>query len=173
MTQKQVIAMLREHRGRVGRCGHIDAEILRLQRAIRAARAQYEFDLAAPPMSRLDGMPRSGFSGSPTERAAMAMADERRFEESEAREIIRRLEVEIARLQAEREELALWIQYVDSWLAGLPDQERWVIERHLVDGEIWHEISLQYRDRFCDDISRDRLKRMQQRALDRIWAMVS
>ena len=171
MTQEQVNTLLREYRALVGRCGHIDAEIQRLRRAICAARAQFAADLAAPSVSRLDGMPPGGQPGSPTERAGLELADGRAFENSDAGLEVRHMEAEIARLEAEREERQLRVRYVESWLNGLPDRERWVIERHLIDGEIWHDIIQQFNARFSDDISRDRLKRLQTRALERIYAM--
>ena len=173
MTQEQVNAMLREYRGLIGRCGHIDAEILRLERAIQAVKAQFERDLAAPPVSRLDGLPRGTALSDPTQRAALALAEGRAFEDSEAGAEARRLGARIEALCAERGERRLRAQFVESWLSGLPDRERWVIERHIIDGEIWHDIIAQFNRRYDDDISLDRIKRIQKRALSRIYDMAA
>ena len=171
MTREQVDGMLREYRALIGRCGHIDAEIGRLGRAIEAQRASFERDACAPPVSRLTGMPRGGAPGDPTARTALMLMDGRAFEDSPQRQEIDRLEGEIARLRAEREEKQLRVRFVDSWLSGLPERERWVIERHVIEGEIWHDIIQQFNLRYMDDVSKDRLKRMQQKALGRIYAM--
>ena len=173
MDREQIHAMLREYRARVGRCAHIDTEIRRLEGAIERERAQFERDLAAPTVSRLDGMPRGGAGDSRTERIALSLADGSAFAGSEAQREVRRLESEIARLRRERAERQLGIEYVDSWLSGLPERERWVIERHLIDGEIWHDIITEFNARFTDAVSRDRLKRIQQRALEKIYAMAA
>ena len=88
MTREQVDGMLREYRALIGRCGHIDAEIRRLERAIESERAQFERDACAPAVSRLDGMPRSSGQGSPTERVALMLVDGRAFENSDSRRAI-------------------------------------------------------------------------------------
>ena len=171
MTHAQVDRMLREYRLLVGRCGHIDAEISRCRRAIEREREQFVADAAAPAVSRLTGMPRGTTPGNPTEKTALMLAEGTAFEFSDARAEIRRLEAQIDALRREREEKALRVQYVESWLSGLADRERWVIERHVIEREIWHDIIPQFNTRFTDDVSKDRLKRLQQRAMQKIYDM--
>ena len=173
MTCAQVDSALREYRQLIGRCGHIDAEIARLELGIRREKAAYERALAAPSVSRLTGMPRGGGTGSPTERAALTLAEGRAFWESEAGGRALRMQAQIDALRAEREERQLRARFVESWLSGLPERERWVIERHIIEGEIWHDIAPQFNARFMDDVSHDRLKRIQKKALEKIYAMAS
>ena len=174
MDREQINDMLRAYRGRVGRCAHIETEIRRLERRIAEERERYAQELAAPPVSRLDGMPRGGAPfDSRTERVALALADGSAFDAEAFQAAVRRLEAEIDRLRAERAEQQLGVAYVESWLSGLPERERWVIERHVIDGEIWHDIITEFNARFDDAVSRDRLKRIQQRALEKIYAMAA
>ena len=173
MTHEQVNSALREYRSLIGRCGHIEAEIARLERAIRLERDQFERDMAAPAVSRLTGLPRGSGTGSPTERVALALIDGQAYEESEAGARARRMRAQIAALRSEREERQLRARFVESWLSGLPERERWVIERHIIEGEIWHDIAPQFNARFMDDVSHDRLKRIQKKALEKIYAMAS
>lgn len=173
MTHEQVDAMLRDFRLLIGRCGHIDAEIGRLRRAIAQERERFVRDAAAPPVSSLTGMPRGTSIGRPTERIALMLADGEAFEASEERAAIRRFEAQIEALRMERAEKQLRVQYVNSWLNGLAERERWVIERHIIDREIWHDIIIQFNARYTDDVSKDRLKRLQRRALDKIYDMAA
>ena len=172
MTRTQVNEALLNYRAAQGRRGHVEAEIRRIQREIRAVRERLSRNMASAPVSRLVGAPRSTTTaGSPTERLGLALADGRCWASDEARAALQPLEDALARLEREREANRLLAQYVESWLTGLPERERWVIERHIIEGEIWHEVIPQFKTRFGDEVSRDRLKRMQQRALERIYAM--
>ena len=173
MTHEQVNAALKEYRATIGHCGHLEAEIRRLRRAIRSVREGFARDLADPPVSRLDGAPRATTPSNPTERIALTLAEGSAFARSDAGAQVKRIEAQIAALASELESGRLQVQYVDSWLSGLPERERWVIERHVIEGEIWHDVIASFNARFGDDISRDRLKRLQQRALERIYAIAA
>ena len=81
----------------------------------------------------------------------------------EGREI-QRLQLENARMAAELETRQMQVDYVDCWLEGLTDRERWVIQHHIIDREIWHDIMIAFNARYTDDVSKDRLKRIQPQA---------
>lgn len=171
MTREQVDGMLKEYRLLIGRCGHIDAEIRRLEGSIAAARERFVREAAAPPVSRITGLPRGSAVGNPTERIALMLADGSALEVSDTGAAIRAMEARIDALSREKAEKQLRVEYVRSWLEGLADRERWVIEHHIIDREIWHDIIIAFNQRYTDDVSKDRLKRLQQRALEKIYSM--
>ena len=173
MTREQVDALILGYHEMVGRCGHIGAEIARLEQDIQRVREEFERDAAAPSVSRIDGMPRGTALPDPTQRIALMLADGEAYQKSDAYRRECALRSEIAALERERAEKRLHIQYVDSWLNGLADRERWVIERHLIDGDIWHDIITPFNRRYDDDVTKDRLKRIQQKALEKIYGMAA
>lgn len=173
MTREQVDALLLGYHEMVGRCGHIGAEIASLEQKITGIREEFERDAAAPAISRIDGMPRGTTLSDPTQCIALKLADGEAYRQSDAYRRECALRDEIAALERERAEKRLRIQYVDSWLSGLADRERWVIERHLIDGDIWHDIITPFNRRYDDDVTKDRLKRIQQKALEKIYGMAA
>ena len=173
MTLEQVNGLLGDYRQLAGRCGHIEAEISRLKQEIAREKAEFEMDAAAPPVARLTGLPGGTGIAKPTERVALMLADGEAYRNSDACRRARQKEARIAALETELEEKRLWVRYVNAWLNGLADRERWVVEHHVIDGEIWHDIIQQFNRRYDDDVSRDRLKRIQQRALQKIYDMAA
>ena len=171
MTQEQVLKMLREYHVNAGRCEYIEAEIRRLRQAAERLEPAFERDVTALPACRPDGMPRGGAPGRPTERIAAALADGEAFRQSEYGREARRIAEQIEALKRELEEKRLIVQYVDSWLKALTERERCVIERHLIEHEIWYDIAGTFKSRFSDEITTGRLKRLQQQALRKIYAI--
>ena len=168
MTREQIVQALTAHHTAIGRCGHIQAEIDRLRQTAAHIRAQREADMAAPPVSRLDRMPRGSAAGQPTERIALALLDEAAFEASEAGAACRKIDAQIEALRREDEACRLNVRFVESWLAGLAERERCVIERRLIEGETWRDATAHFSARFGDEMSIDRMKRLLQRAIDHI-----
>lgn len=173
MTQEQINGALANYKQMIGRCGHIDIEVERLQKSIARAHECYTRDLASPGISHITGMPRGGAMGRPTEQAALSLAEGEGFERSFYGAQARECEHQIRELRAELDEKRMLIAYVQSWLEGLTERERWVIERHIIEREIWYDIIPQFNARFVDNITRDRLKRLQKQALERIYAMAA
>lgn len=165
MTTDRVMAMLKAYRFEVGRCGHLQAEIAELKRRY----AQLEKDLidamVSPGAQQISDMPRGTTVGNPTERYAMRLAEGLKDADLQA------MDIRIAALEAEFEQRNLTVMYVESWLNGLAERERWVVEAQVIDGVFWKDVCSRYRQRFEEDCSKDTLKRYRDRALGKIYEM--
>ena len=81
------------------------------------------------------------------------------------------IEIKIAALKAEHEQRSTTVMYVQSWLSGLAERERWVVEAQVIDGVFWRDVASRYRQHFEEDCSKDTLKRYRDRALEKIYEM--
>ena len=173
MDRDHVNAMLRDYRDNLGRCGHLRMEIKRNEMQIARALESFRKEAAGPSVSRLTDAPRGSVPGDPTAALGLMLAGDEVPEDSPQGREIARLRLENARLAAELDVRQMKVEYVDSWLNGLTDRERWVIEHHIIDREIWYDVMIAFNKRYTDDVSKDRLKRLQTRALERIYAIAS
>ena len=165
MELERIEEMLKTYRFEVGRCGHLENEIEATKRQIEKARAGLAGDLAGPGAQVITDMPRGTTVGNPTEKLGMMLASGYKSEE------IRELESKLGELIAEYTERRKTVDYVSSWLSGLPERERWMIEMQVVDGVIWREIITKYTERFGEYRSKDTLKRIRDRAMEMIIDM--
>lgn len=165
MELERIDEMLKTYRFEVGRCGHLENEIESTKRAIEAATAGLAGDLAGPGAQVITDMPRGTSVGNPTEKIGVMLASGYKSDE------IRELESKLGDLTAEYTERKKTVDYVTSWLNGLPERERWMIEMQVIDGVIWREILMKYPERFGEYRSKDTLKRIRDRALDMIIDM--
>ena len=165
MTVERIEEMLKTYRAEVGRCGHLQMEMELLRKEIEADKAFLADDLAGPGAQVISDMPRGTAVGNPTEKLGIMLASGYISDE------IRAKEAKLGELQAEYNERHKTVVYVESWLAGLPERERWMIETQVIDGVIWREILTQYPEKFGEYRSKDTLKRIRDRALDMIYDM--
>lgn len=163
MTHERVNEMLKGYRYDVGRCGHLEAEIRRIQRQIEAEKNNTVETLAAPKPQQITDMPHGTQVGNPTEKFGLMLADGFKSADME------KLEIELARAQAEYDERRQTVDHVSSWLNGLPERERWMVETQVIDGVFWKDVANRYRQRFHEDISKDTLKRIRDKAMDMIY----
>ena len=171
MTRERVNAMLAGHLERVGRRGHIAAEIEEAEREVQREKAGYEWDLIGPKVSRITGEPGCGLQGRSTEGAALELADAAAFRESEYGARAEALEARIAALRAELEDIELEIRYVDAGLGGLTRKERFAISEHIIRQATWFEVEPLYVKEFGVEVCRDTLKRAQKAGLEKIYGM--
>lgn len=165
MTIERVEEMLKSYRAEVGRCGHLQMEIDILKTEIERDKARLAEDLAGPGAQVITDMPRGTNVGNPTEKIALMLAGGWLSEE------IQEKEAKLGELIAEYEERHKTVAFVEAWLAGLPERERWMIEMQVIDSVIWRDIISQYPQKFGEFKSKDTLKRLRDRALDMIIDM--
>ena len=163
MSPERVNEMLKSYRFELGRCKHLETEIELLTRAIERSEACTVSDLVGPGAQVITGMPRGTSVGNPTEKYGMMLADG--WENAD----IADMKAERAALQKEYEERHKTVVYVESWLAGLNERERWMIEMQVIDSVIWREILNKYQQAFGEYRSKDTLKRIRDKALDTIY----
>ena len=165
MRTEKVDEMLKTYRFDVGRCGHLETEIRKLERAIAFHKGQLAEDAQAVNSQQISDMPRGTALGNPTERIGLMLAS------GWTPDYIREMEGELSALKSEYEERYFTVLFVSSWLKGLTERERWIIEHQIIDGEYWKDVIAGYRTEFSEDSSKDSLKRLKQRALGKIYEM--
>lgn len=165
MTRERVDAMLKAYRFEVGRCGHLIAEMKALEREIERERNGMVETLAAPKPQQITDMPHGTQIGNPTEKFGLMLASG--YETPELAEMRAR----VVEMSAEYEERADVVDHVSSWLAGLDERGRWVVEAQVIDSVTWRDLACRYRQRFGDDASKDTLKRIRDKAMQTIYRM--
>ena len=165
MNSERIDEMLKTYRFEVGRCGHLESEMAQLKRDIERETAGLAEDLAGPGAQVITDMPRGTTVGNPTERLGMMLATGWKSD------YVRELEAKLGELEAEYTERHKTVEYVEGWLAGLPERERWMVEQQIIDGVICREIVAKYTEKFGEYRSKDTLKRIRDRALDMIYDM--
>ena len=165
MTIDRVEEMLKTYRFEVGRCGHLEREIELLKHEIAKERAGLAGDLAGPGAQVITDMPRGTTVGNPTEKLGMMLAT------GWVTDLIREKEAQLAEYEAEYAERHKTVAYVEKWLAGLPERERFMVEMQIIDGVIWREILVKYPEKFGEYRSKDTLKRIRDKALEMIYDM--
>ena len=165
MTHEKVDEMLKAYRFEVGRCGHLEIEISQLQKALDRSLKCLTEDAASIKSQQLSDMPKGTTVGSPTERIAIMLAS------GWLPEDIRKMQGELASLKDEYAQRYFTVLFVSSWLNGLTERERWIIEHQVIGGEYWKEVIGKFRIEFNEDTSKDSLKRLKQRALDKVYRM--
>lgn len=165
MTRECVDDLFRSYRFDVGRCGYLETEINRLTKEISRMMDSLAEDASAIRPQQISDMPHGSGVGNPTERIALMLASGWVSDE------IKAMQNELAVLQREHDVRSLGTRYVESWLSGLTVRERWILTHQVIDGEYWKEVIAKFKDDFGEDISKDSLKRLKQRALGKVYTM--
>lgn len=160
MTPEKVNTLLREYRANKGRCEHLKAEIGQLEAQIPVLLD--DIDIA---ISRIDGIPHGHAVIDPTGQIASKRADG--IEPVEVEDIRQ----SIARLHRELDEKRFALHYVDAWLIGLSEKERWIVETHIIAGLYWREVVYRYKAEFGEEYAKETLRKIQQRAMNRIYSI--
>lgn len=159
MTREQVNEMLKGHHAQVGRCAHLETEIKLLVHDIGRLCAQFQGENPEE-------------AGRTNRSAALAFfMDRERYEGSAEALEIKRMEARLQLLQSELEQRRLKVEFVEAWLKGLTEQERYVVERHIIDHEFWRDVVRRLNDIRPDAVNREKLKRIQTQALSKIYLM--
>lgn len=165
MLPQRVEEMLKEYRACLGRYSYLDVLIEELRDTEKFIQTEDRMELIQGKGKDMDGMPHGSTVGNPTERAAIALVSG--YVSSDLAE----LRKEIAKLEAERNQSYKVVLFVDAWLKGLTQKERWIIERIYFDGMTYREINAQYRETYGELCSKDSLRRLKNTALGKIYDM--
>ena len=157
--------MLASYRECLGRVLHLEQRIKELGQALDDYRKHAVEDAAGIGSQNMDGMPRGTKVGQPTERIAIALADGWVPDE------IRSMENELRKAQSEYNEKATVVVFVDAWLHGLTERERWIVERQVIDNCTWREVTTMFLRDFGESRTKDGLKYIKDRALQKIYRM--
>lgn len=165
MELERIQLMLKDYKACLGRCNHLKTEMNVLERQIEVIKADTAETLASPKPRVLSDMPRGTTIGNPTEKYGGMLADGFKTDEQVL------LEGKLAQITAEYNEKIATVEYVNSWMSGLSDRERVVIRSNMIEGDTWKDTVNSYNQRFGDTVSKDTLKRIKDRAMDKIIEM--
>lgn len=167
MLPERADQMLRDYKVFLGRCKYLTALIPELKAEAIYWKQNIAEDITSVGGQAMDGMPRGTKIGNPTERFGIMLA------EGYTPEGLKRLEKQIAEYESELKEKSTTVFFVEAWLAGLTEKERWIIQAQVIDGFYWREIILEYRRRYGEEYSREGLKKIRDGALSKIHQMAS
>lgn len=165
MTRERVDEMLKLYRFELGRSGHLLIELQELEREIAAEEKAMLDDVTSIGGQNLDGMPRGTKIGDPTGNAGAKLADGYKSDH------LLDLEEKWIPLKAAYDRSQVVVGHVDAWLSGLNERERWVIEKQVIDCESWRDIISKYRDDFKEKTSKYTLKRLREKAMEKVYLM--
>lgn len=106
----------------------------------------------------LSVIPAGTGTGDPTAAAAIELMECRQT-------IAHQMGHDLLAMQRELYGLLLECGYVEGWLTGLNERQRFVVENHLIEGIVWSEMEVLYETKFQKYYTSDGLKKMQRAAV--------
>lgn len=162
MLPDHVDEALKSYREYVGRCGHLECEIEYRKMLIERLKQTIVEDSVSCTQTISD-MPRGGKLSDPTAKLGSALADGYETDE------IKALRKEIVVLERELMEKNITVHFVTEWLKCLNEKERLIIEKQVIDGAFWRDVVRCFQSKFGEEYSKDGLKWIKRRALDKIY----
>lgn len=167
MLPEHAYKMLEEYKINLGRCEYLKAYIEQMRLEIADWRSTLSADLIEGSSQSNDGQPHGTTVGNPTERIGLMLAS------GFAPDDLRQMEKELTSLQREYGEKFITVSFVESWLRGLTEKERWIIEQQIFEGMTYRELNQRYRQTFGDECSKDKLRGLRKTALDKVYSMAA
>ena len=164
MNREQVDHTIAQYSKNRARQAYLQGQIRAAQRVVEQMQAQSIGDRVRLTSSPT-GLPRGGMPGDPVGELAARDAD--------GEESLRLRQARMA-LESRREAMAradAAVSAVDAWLLALSPREAFLVTRKRIQGESWRQLMPGYDRTFGDDYSKDSLKRMLFRAMDKIYAV--
>lgn len=165
MLPEQSEKMLREYKMCVGRYKYLCSAIAEAEKDLAYWRARLAEDLVSGGVSVLDGMPHGTDVGNPTECVALKLAM------GYVPQHITEAETRLSELREEKRQKEMVVVFVDAWLDGLTEKERWIVEQIYFEGSTYNDTARAYTERYSTPISRDGIRRLKKAAADRIAEM--
>lgn len=161
MQAEKVDEFLEKYHEYAARCSFLEKEIKELSRLVDELKSRIIEDNVNVTPS-LTGMPRGSGISDPTGRLGTLVAD------SFTPDYIAAIENEISDKRREYNEKITVVIFVDSWLEVLTKRERYVIENKILCGMFWRELVRGYKEVFGEDYSKQGLKKIRDRAVEKI-----
>ena len=162
MRREQVMRMLENYRRCAARRECLGLEIPLAEEQLRREREQAVADAALP--GHAVDTPRGNGPGDPTARVAVSFAS------GYQPHYIREMEGDLSRLRDELRECDTVCRCVDAWRGALSDRERWVLDRHVIGGEMYADLLDDFAQAFPATViqSPDGLKKLSLRAVGKV-----
>ena len=167
MMPERVDEMLAAYKECVGRCKYLKLQIELYTSDIERLKREAAENLAYASGNGEQGMPRGSSVGNPTERMGIMLASG-----YEPPELTEKKSAMIA-MQEEHREKMLVVHFVEAWLEGLTEKERWMITGKVFEGKTYRELIFDYRNRYGENCSRDKLRELRKAAMKKIYDMAS
>lgn len=164
MTRPQVDDYLAQYRECVGRVGYLTLNIPVMRVEIQRIKDNLVANAALETPQHEEGMPHGSGVGNPVEKIVLKYADGFTPEE------VKEAEKELRSAERELENKQRVVLCVDAWLKGLNEREAWIINHKVIDSDYsWREVIVMYRLQYGEEYSRDALKRIKDRAMEKIY----
>ena len=167
MLPEKADQMLRDYKVFLGRCKYLTTLIPELKAEAAAWKEHAADDLIGGGAQNLDGMPHGTTVGNPTERLGIMLAD------GYTPDGLKELEQQIADYEMELRDKLVTVHFVEAWLDGLTEKERWIVHRQVIEGAYWREIVVEYHRKYNEEYTREGLKRIRDGAIAKIHQMAS
>lgn len=162
MDRSTVDIILRDYKLNLGRQGHLSNAVEELKGMIKKARSRM-IDEAALHGQVYSDMPHGTDVGQPTERIAIKFAD------GYVPEFVEQMEKELEANENELDLVTRRIVYAEAWVKGLQDKERFVIQNQVIEAFTWKEVIAKYRATYGYEYSKDTLKNIKAKAMEKIY----
>ena len=159
MTKQIVMQHLKAYRSALGRCAHLRVEIEQIKAAREGTRTDMIDAMNFGPKGE-PGMPHGTGVADPTPRIADALVMDGHVGNMDAR--IRSAQIALGHTMTT-------VKFVEGWLRCLNAREKFVFKRQVIDEIPWRIIADDYRAAYGEHASKDTLKRIRDRALDKIY----
>lgn len=167
MLPEKADQMLRDYKPFLGRTKYLSALIPELKAEAAAWRRNLPNELCYVGAQNIDGMPHGSTVGNPTERIGIMLA------EGYTPDGLKELEKQITEYEQELREKGIVLRFVEAWLDGLTEKERWIVQMQVIDGAYWREIVAEYHRRYGEEYSKEGLKKIKEGAIAKIHQMAS
>lgn len=167
MLPERADQMLRDYKVFLGRCKYLTALIPWLKAEAADWKQNMAEELSSIGSQNMDGMPHGTMIGNPTERFGIMLAD------GYTPDGLKEMEKQIEEYEKELKEKSTTVFFVEAWLAGLTEKERWIIQSQVIDGLYWREIIMEYHRKYGEEYSREGLKKIRDGAMNKIHQMAS
>lgn len=161
MKPEQVDKMLEAYNQCRSRITHIRNQLEIMERHLASEKA-HAIENDAIHAVNYDGMPHGTTVGNPTESLVL------RYLSGYQPRYIKDLQEDVDKARDELFEAQMVVSFVDGWLICLTDRERFIIERHVIQGDTWRAVLDQYEERF-GQFGREGLKKLRKKAMFKIY----
>ena len=162
MQPERVDEMLANYREYAARVAYLSEAVKQTER-LCASLHQNVVEDSISITQVISDMPRGTAISDPTGRLGSMLA------EGYVPEHIRQAEADLESMKLEIRSKENVVVFVEAWLKGLSDRERFVIEHKVIAGMYWREMIPIYKREFGDEYSKQGLKRIKAKALEKIY----
>lgn len=161
MTPEQVDKMLACYNQCRSRATHIENQLAIMERQLEMEKA-HAMEQDALHAQSYDPTPRGNGPGNPTESLVL------RYLSGYVPKYIKDLQEDVDKVRDELFEAEMVIRFVDGWMIGLTEREKFVILHHVISSETWVEVLDQYEAKF-GQFGKEGLRKIKKRALNKIY----